>query len=205
MRLGFKHTEESKKKISLTTKGKSKSLETRRKMSLVQIGNQKSLGKKMPKSAKIAISNANKGRYRNEEVKKKMSLAQIGKKLSPATKLKMSLSRKGKKFSIEHRNKLSQSKLKEKSHFWKGGVTEINKKIRSSIEYRLWREAVFKRDNWNCVWCGKKGRIEADHIKPFAYFPEFRFAIDNGRTLCRECHKTTDTYGRKYKNDKRTL
>lgn len=33
--------------------------------------------------------------------------------------------------------------------------------------------------------------LQADHIKPFA------FAIDNGRTLCVACHKTTDTFGGK--------
>ena len=79
---------------------------------------------------------------------------------------------------------------------WKGGITPLNEKIRKSIEYKLWRESVFKRDDYTCIWCLKKGGIlNADHIKTFAFYPELRFAIDNGRTLCEECHRKTDTYG----------
>lgn len=79
---------------------------------------------------------------------------------------------------------------------WKGGITPINIKIRNSIEYKLWRESVFKRDDWTCVWCKTRGGIiHADHIKPFCDYPELRFAIDNGRTLCKTCHMTTETWG----------
>lgn len=83
---------------------------------------------------------------------------------------------------------------------WKGGITSKNEIIRNSIEYKLWRIAVFERDNYTCIWCGDKRRkghnviLNADHIKPFALFPELRFAIDNGRTLCEKCHKTTKSY-----------
>jgi hypothetical protein len=88
-----------------------------------------------------------------------------------------------------------------KHHNWKGGITPFRIKIWHSEEYKLWRKAVFERDNFTCIWCGRKGgRLQADHIKPFALFPELRFAIDNGRTLCEECHKKTDTYGGKIRN-----
>ena len=84
---------------------------------------------------------------------------------------------------------------------WKGGITPINTKIRNSPEYILWRKAIFERDNYTCIWCKQySGSLVADHIKPFALFPELRFALDNGRTLCVICHRKTSTYGGRYKH-----
>lgn len=106
----------------------------------------------------------------------------------------------GRKASVEERKKLSEIHKGNKSYLWKGGLTEKNKVIRNSFEFRLWREQVYKRDNYTCLICNKRGGyLNADHIKPFSLYPELRFELSNGRTLCIECHRKTDTYGNKLK------
>lgn len=75
-------------------------------------------------------------------------------------------------------------------HNWKGGITTENRTIRNSLEYKHWRVAVFERDDYTCQGCGERGgRLQADHIKPFALYPSLRLSVDNGRTLCVACHR----------------
>jgi len=91
-----------------------------------------------------------------------------------------------------------QAKIKmsgENSHMWKGGITPLNKLLRINSMFKIWREAVFLRDNFtcqnsNCEYCHNKIGVflHPHHIKPFALFPELRFIIDNGITYCREYH-----------------
>ena len=105
--------------------------------------------------------------------------------------------------TLKTRKKRSIAIKGEKSHSWRGGITPINRKIRGSLKYKLWHEAVMKRDNWTCVLCGKKGStLEVDHIKQFAYYPKLRFKVSNGRTLCKDCHKKTKTHSKKLKSRK---
>lgn len=56
-------------------------------------------------------------------------------------------------------------------------------------EYKEWRKKVFKRDNYTCRECGEKRYLQAHHIKQVALFPELMFDVDNGETLCKECHQ----------------
>lgn len=95
----------------------------------------------------------------------------------------------------EVREKLRVMFSGSNSHFWKGGKTAESKLIRDSLQYRNWRAEVFKRDNFTCQMCGQRGgKIQADHIKRFADYPELRLKLSNGRTLCIPCHRQTDTY-----------
>lgn len=141
-----------------------------------------------------------KERY-SEEWKKKLSLSHKGKK-------PWNTGKKRAPFSEEWKAKIMKNLAKpfqkgELSPSWKGGVTPMNKKIRMSSEYKLWRVAVFTRDDYTCVLCRiKGGTLNADHIKRFAEHPELRFNVDNGRTLCVPCHKLTETYGNKNKKTK---
>jgi 5-methylcytosine-specific restriction endonuclease McrA len=70
--------------------------------------------------------------------------------------------------------------------------------IRGTEEYKRWRLSVFQRDDYTCVFCGLRGvRIQADHILPYAAYPQHRLTLSNGRTLCVPCHKSTSTFGGK--------
>ncbi len=115
---------------------------------------------------------------------------------SDETRKKIGDSNRGKRRSDEFRKKISGPN----SHLWKGGISPIHKRIRRTPEYKEWRKAVFKRDNWTCQNCKKRGcELHSHHIKSFANFPELRFDIKNGMTLCVPCHEKTDNYKGKSK------
>lgn len=160
----------------------------------------------------------NTGRKHSEETKRKIGLKTIER--AKRTRLQRSMSMKGKLSGDKNpskrpevREKIRLAKLGKKrpdvagenNWNWKGGLITPYEKDRKCSQYNLWRYSVLTRDNYTCQFCGEKSTkgnfklMHADHIKPFAFFPELRFAIDNGRTLCVPCHKSTDTWGSKAK------
>ena len=108
----------------------------------------------------------------------------------------------------EHRNKNTEFKKGDtlciKNINWKGGITPLTKQIRHTFEYRQWISDVFTRDDYVCQDCYiKGGRLEAHHIRLFSKILEENniktlqealncselWSINNGKTLCKECHR----------------
>lgn len=90
-------------------------------------------------------------------------------------------------YSSEHRGDLSPS--------WKGNLCiHDREKERFSKEYKEWRKSVFKRDNYICQCCGDRSGLghsvilQAHHIENFSSAINKRYNLDNGITLCYNCH-----------------
>jgi hypothetical protein len=139
------------------------------------------LGYVMPESQKKKISKALKGKKKSETSIKNQANSHRGTKHPPLSEIT--------------RRKISKANSGENSHLWKGGISKEYKKRYHDIEYKLWREAVFKRDNFVCQGCKTGGiYITAHHIKSWAEYPELRYKLSNGMTLCENCHSKTDNY-----------
>lgn len=73
---------------------------------------------------------------------------------------------------------------------WKGGVKRERVAEMARLEYKIWRNAVFKRDRFTCRLClTLKPPFNAHHRFPWAEFPQKRYLVSNGVTLCKACHK----------------
>jgi len=172
--------------------------------------------KPIPEEVKKKISESEKGRIPwnrgkplSEEHKKKIihnHKGHLGYKHSEETKKKLSEARRGQHHSKESKRKMSEN---HRGGLWKGGITPITKLIRHSIKYAKWRQDVFIRDNFTCQKCKVRGgHIEVHHKKPFykfiqeakKYLPLLGlyeaamiynplWDINNGKTLCKKCHK----------------
>ena len=108
--------------------------------------------------------------------------------------------------SVECQNKWhSKNMLGEKNPSWKGGITPLNSAIRGCAENLNWRLDVFARDGFKCQHCkdASKRKLNAHHKKPFIQIMQENsittldearackelWDIDNGITLCKDCHE----------------
>lgn len=171
----------------------------------VQVSHNK--GKKLPESTKTKISDTRKKKIALGEIKKTFGADNPmykkipwnkGKKLGPSVK-------RGTKVPEHIRKKTAGP-----NHYkWNGGYRSVNLRIRKCYEYRQWVQDVLKRDNYTCQECmNRGGKLEVHHIKPFAIIVKENHikSVDealncyelweytNAVTLCKPCHKKTDSY-----------
>lgn len=132
----------------------------------------------------------NKGRFKKGET------PWLGKKHSKETKKKISLAQIGKKQSIEliekRISKIRGQRRKQTRH--------------SSRKYWEWRDAVKEKDGWKCQHCGmtEKNKLHAHHVIPWKENKNKRFDIENGLTLCKNCHakeETKDKIGKSFSKE----
>lgn len=146
------------------------------------------------------------GKKHSEETKRRMSIKGRSRKFPKNWGEIIRQSKLGKPRSEETKRKISETRKKRikeglytfrtgsENNFWNDGASKESKILRNRKEYHWWREAVFARDNWTCQECGARSKkdhpvyLQAHHIKPFTKYPELRYAIDNGKTLCIKCH-----------------
>ncbi len=109
------------------------------------------------------------------------------------------------KRTIEWRQRMSEAKKKannwsgESNPNWKGGISREMHGQRATGSVKSWRHWVKVKDDFICQKCGIDGktvcrtchakpRLHADHIKSWKDYPELRYDVSNGRTLCEDCH-----------------
>ena len=113
-------------------------------------------------------------------------------KMSDKQKQAISQANKGKVVSLETKRKLSKiakKRIGPNSPRWKGGVRNSTQRLRYCDAYKAWQLDVFRRDGFRCQDCGVKSRVlHAHHLKPVSQYPEFIYNVENGVTLCPQCH-----------------
>lgn len=173
------------------------------------------IGRILPKESIQKSINSRKWYKHSQDTKMRISNTLKNKKKSIEHKLHISLSKMGEKnpnynrvYSLEEKITIGDKFRQEKSHFWKGGVTQFRKNLRNCFLFVEWRDNVFNRDDYTCLNCGLRGNgvyLHAHHIKPFSdILNEYNITtldkaiacnqlwdIDNGVTLCKKCHTLT--------------
>lgn len=111
-----------------------------------------------------------------------------------------------KKYGVKNYIEIFKGKyIKENSPCWKGGI-QYSRVERATYEYTEWRNSIFKRDLYTCQKChckngkGKYIQLNAHHKYNWNDFPEYRYDINNGITLCSKCHNLFHKIYGKHKN-----
>lgn len=179
------------------------------------------LGKKLTAIHKKKIGDSLKGEHNPMYGKKGELSPNWGKEHTKESREKMSKNHHhywlGKKFTKTHKEKISNTnkslpiEIKQKRilaicNAIKNKYDTLGRKkykryihLTSTTKYKKWRLTIFTRDNFTCINCKKVGGyLIVHHIKSWVKYPELRYVVDNGITLCEECHKSTNNYKNKH-------
>jgi len=142
-------------------------------------------------------NNPNYGKHwtASDEYKKRRSEASIGpnnpmygRSHTDDTKRKISEKAKKRFENLEARILISCRRLGIDRDEWVDFASG-NDRYYYSKKYRDWRNSVFQRDNYTCQICNViGGKLNAHHIYKVSMYPELIFEINNGITLCYNCH-----------------
>ena len=93
------------------------------------------------------------------------------------------------KYSQKSMRDAKLGKRKEETNNWQGGKAQERQMLMSQDDYKNWRLSVFTRDSYTCQRCMVVGStLHAHHIKMWSKYPEYRYEVSNGLTLCKSCH-----------------
>ncbi len=118
------------------------------------------------------------GKTVSDEVKEKIRKTITGTKTGP--------------HSPEWNEKIRQSHIGllagSKHPGWQGGITIENVALKAQRIYRKWSLDVRERAGNKCSVCGAKKDLVARHVHGWRAYPELRYAVENGLSMCRKCH-----------------
>jgi hypothetical protein len=206
-RIGFKHSKEAKEKNRLAHMGKipwnkgnrcekkssgnaEKLCETCQKpffMFPCEVPTKKYCSKGCYTKSRVGSSGYWLGKKRNEATIKKMSESRRGMKAWNKGLRGFLSGEKHHWFGVSHSGKNSPVWIKDRSKLKRNGDAALD---RRSSAYGEWRKRVWLRDIFKCKMANPNclGRIEAHHILGYTKYPELRYEVNNGITLCHFHH-----------------
>lgn len=69
----------------------------------------------------------------------------------------------------------------------------MNKKRLKELR-KIFRESVFKRDDYKCKLCGSTNNLDAHHITDRHLIINDGYVLSNGITVCESCHLKVEEY-----------
>lgn len=206
-RLGTTTSETAKLNISKSKRGKSSPKKGRTNTEMMGEEKARALAEKqreirllMP--CALAEFSKNRAGKSNIEIFGESKAAEIAQKRREALKGKTYLEILGSEDKVLERNKKHASSMRKT---WEQRWLEAPQESRDTTQYYEWQGAVLKRDNYTCQHCGISENelpktisivdsyLHCHHIKSWVEYPEFRYEINNGMTLCSTCHRKEES------------